>query len=108
MPLAAHLTCDMTKMAQIPYEEIKEFDEVLAAGTAAALVPIRSITMKSKDEKITFAVAETEPGPVCVKLLETLRGIQQGKLEDKQGWLYEVEKPVGFGSNGKAQMTLDD
>jgi branched-chain amino acid aminotransferase len=79
---------------QIPYEEIKEFDEVLAAGTAAALLPIKSITMKSKNDKITFAAAETEPGPVCVKLLETLRGLQQGKLEDKQGWLYKVERPV--------------
>jgi branched-chain amino acid aminotransferase len=84
----------MTNVFQIPYEEIKEFDEVLAAGTAAALLPIKSITMKSKNDKITFAAAETEPGPVCVKLLETLRGLQQGKLEDKQGWLYKVERPV--------------
>ena len=86
----------MTNVAQIPYEEIKEFDEVLAAGTAAALVPIRSITMNSKNDKITFAAAATEPGPVCVKLLENLRGLQQGKLEDKQGWLYEVERPAQF------------
>jgi branched-chain amino acid aminotransferase len=88
----------MTNAFQIPYDEIKEFQEVLAAGTAAALLPIKSITMKSKNEKISFAAAETEPGPVCVQLLETLRGIQQGKLEDKQGWLYKVEKPFLWGT----------
>jgi branched-chain amino acid aminotransferase len=98
LPLAAHLIFFMTNAFQIPYDEIKEFHEVLAAGTAAALLPIKSITMKSKNEKISFAAAETEPGPVCVQLLETLRGIQQGKLEDKQGWLYKVEKPFLWGT----------
>jgi branched-chain amino acid aminotransferase len=91
---------------QIPYDEIKEFDEVLAAGTAAALVPIKSITMNSKNDKITFAAAEKEPGPACVKLLTTLRGLQQGKIEDKQGWLYKVERPAQFGKtdvNGGAK-----
>jgi hypothetical protein len=42
LPLAAHLTCVMTNAFQIPYDEIKEFHEVLAAGTAAALLPIKS------------------------------------------------------------------
>ena len=94
MPPAAYLTCVLTNMLQIPYDEIKEFDEVIAAGTAAALLPIKSITMKSKNDKINFTAADTEPGPVCAKLLETLRGIQQGKLEDKHGWLYKVERPA--------------
>ena len=91
---------------QIPYDEIKEFDEVLAAGTAAALVPIKSITVETKNDKITLPVAEKEPGPACVKLLTTLRGLQQGKIEDKQGWLYRVERPAQFGktdANGGAK-----
>jgi branched-chain amino acid aminotransferase len=78
---------------EIPNAEIKEFDEVLAAGTAAALVPIRSITMRSKNDKTTYAAAAEVPGPACVQLLTTLKGIQQGKIEDKFGWLYPVEKP---------------
>lgn len=86
-----------TNASQIPYEEIREFDEVLAAGTAAALVPIKSITLSSKNDKISFPAAEKEPGPACVKLLTTLRGLQQGKIEDKQGWLFRVERPAQFG-----------
>ncbi|KZM23146.1 branched-chain-amino-acid transaminase [Ascochyta rabiei] len=89
-----------TESREIPYDEIKEFDEVLAAGTAAALVPIKSITLESKNDKITFPAAENEPGPVCVKLLTTLRGLQQGKIEDKQGWLYKVDRPEQFGKTG--------
>lgn len=53
--------------------------------------------MKSKNDKFTYAAAEKEPGPVCVKLLTTLRGLQQGKIEDKQGWLFKVERPEQFG-----------
>lgn len=90
---------------QIPYGELSEFDEVLAAGTAAALVPIRSITMESKGEKISYKDAAEEPGPVCVKLLTTLKGIQLGKIEDKQGWRIQVEKPAIWAkgsSNGHA------
>jgi branched-chain amino acid aminotransferase len=34
-----------------------------------------------------------EPGPVCVKLLTTLKAVQQGKLEDKWGWLDQVPEP---------------
>jgi branched-chain amino acid aminotransferase len=48
--------------------------------------------MGSKNDKFTYPAAQNEPGPVCVKLLTTLRGIQQGKIEDKQGWLFKVER----------------
>jgi branched-chain amino acid aminotransferase len=82
---------------QIAYDELKSFDEVLAAGTAAALVPIKTIVVESRGDKFTYPAAEKEPGPVCVKLLSTLRGFQQGKLEDKRGWLFKVEKPEQFG-----------
>jgi branched-chain amino acid aminotransferase len=53
--------------------------------------------MGSKNDKFTFPAAENEPGPICVKLLTTLRGLQQGKIEDKQGWLFKVERPEQFG-----------
>ena len=71
----------------IKYEELAEFAEVLAAGTAAALVPIKSITMRSKGDKFIYNRGSEEPGEVCVKLLTTLKGIQQGKIEDRFGWL---------------------
>jgi branched-chain amino acid aminotransferase len=81
---------------QIAYDELKSFDEVLAAGTAAALVPIKSITMDSRGDKFTYPAAEKEVPPTCAKLLSTLKGLQQGKIEDKQGWLLKVERPEQF------------
>ena len=74
---------------RILYEELKDLKEVMAAGTAASLVPIKSITKGS--EKFDYPVPENgEPGPVCTKLLTTLKGIQQGKIKDSFGWNFEV------------------
>jgi len=75
----------------IPYAEIPEFSEVMAAGTAAALVPIKSITMRSRNDTFSFDCGENEEGgEVCTKLLKTLKGIQSGEIEDGFGWLVEV------------------
>jgi len=86
----------------IHYDELKDFDEVMAAGTAAALVPIKSITMKSKNDKIEYQGGGDEPGPACIKLLTTLQGIQRGKIEDKFGWTSKVEAPSSFGGEAAA------
>ena len=64
----------------------------MAAGTAAALVPIKSITMRSRDDKFTYQNESDEPGPACVKLLTTLKGIQTGKIEDSFGWLETIKE----------------
>lgn len=95
-----------TESREIAYDELKSFDEVLAAGTAAALVPIKSIHLESKGDKFHYPAAAKDPGPVCAKLLTTLKGIQQGKIEDKKNWLFKVEKPEQFGKtqgNGDAK-----
>lgn len=65
----------------------------MAAGTAAALVPIKSITRKS-DKKTTSYIPEDseEPGPIVVKLLTTLKGIQAGTVKDTFGWNSKVEE----------------
>jgi len=76
----------MLNYFQIKYEELGKFDEVFAAGTAAALVPIKSITMKSTNDTFKYNGGGDEPGPICVKLLQTLQGIQRGKIEDTFGW----------------------
>jgi branched-chain amino acid aminotransferase len=79
---------------RIPYEELPEFAEVFAAGTAAALVPIKSITMLSKNDKFAFDVgADESGGEVCQQLLKTLKGIQNGTVEDKFAWNVEVTAP---------------
>lgn len=79
---------------RVCYEELGEFDEVIAAGTAAALVPVRSITMRSKGDEFEYRCGdEGQGGEVCVKLLQTLRGIQSGAVEDTWGWNLEVQAP---------------
>lgn len=80
--------------SKIPYSELPSFTEVIAAGTAAALVPIKSITMRSKNDKFVYGNGRTdEPGAAFTKLLTTLKGIQQGKIRDDFGWCEKVEEP---------------
>ncbi|KAK5108258.1 hypothetical protein LTR62_008642 [Meristemomyces frigidus] len=91
--------CDIAKSwgwkvekRSIQYAEIGTFTEVIAAGTAAALVPIKSITMRSKDEVFKYNGGGDEPGPVVVKLLAQLKGIQSGKVKDEFGWCDKVRE----------------
>ena len=81
----------------ILYAELPEFIEVMAAGTAAALVPIKSITMRSKDDKFVYRDGSDEVGPVASKLLGALKGVQVGKVKDTFGWLDVVESPEKYG-----------
>lgn len=90
---------------RVGYEELSRFDEVIAAGTAAALVPVRSITMRSRRDKFQYRCGDQgQGGEVCVKLLQTLRGIQSGTIEDAWGWNYEVQAPPkGWMEEGGAE-----
>ncbi|KAF3762788.1 branched-chain amino acid aminotransferase II [Cryphonectria parasitica EP155] len=99
----------------IKYAELADFAEVMAAGTAASLVPIRSITrrMTASDPKSLAATVRSHPrlsidtakgeetityipdtqedaGALCVKLLSQLKAIQMGKVEDKLGWCVTI------------------
>ena len=65
----------------------------MAAGTAAALVPIKSITMRSRNDKFVYQNNSDEPGPANTKLISTLKGIQNGKVEDSFGWNFTVNEP---------------
>lgn len=91
---------------RVPYDELPLFSEVMAAGTATALVPIRSISLESRGDRFTYDAGqggedgehgEAEGGAVCRKLLSTLRGIQSGDIPDPFGWLVDVEPvPAGW------------
>ncbi|KAH0602188.1 uncharacterized protein H6S33_010611 [Morchella sextelata] len=82
----------------VPLTELATFTEVMAAGTAAALVPIKSITMKSTNLKISYC--GDEPGEGVLALLKTLKGVQTGRLPDTFGWLVEVVEPPNTGVEG--------
>lgn len=77
----------------ITYDELPSFSEIVAAGTAAALVPIKSITMRSRNDRFYYREGSDEAGPAAIKLLSTLKGIQQGKIKDTFGWLEYVKEP---------------
>jgi len=103
-----------TEVRSIKYEELPTFSEVMAAGTAAALVPIRSITRLSDSKTSTYIPSESEePGPVCLKLLTTLKGVQLGKIKDTFGWNSKVGEvdvkkyAVGEQTNGVNGENVD-
>jgi len=107
----------------------------MAAGTAAALVPIRSITrradptspqslaLSAKDHaRVSFGDGEEtvtyipegveDAGALCLRLLTQLKGIQQGKVEDTFGWRFEVREEdakaiVASGNGDGEEPTVD-
>jgi branched-chain amino acid aminotransferase len=68
---------------QIPVEELAEFDEVGACGTAAVISPIKRIYDADNDIEYRYG---TEPGKVSLQLYEKLRGIQYGIEPDPYNW----------------------
>jgi len=70
----------------IPIEELADFEEAGACGTAAVITPIHSIADPDMGKTYTFGDSDN-PGPVTTKLYETLVGIQNGDLEDPFGWV---------------------
>lgn len=120
----------------INYRELPDFVEVFAAGTAAALVPIRSVTRRVEpsspqslcvarpgherlstlnkgEETVTYIPdGQADAGPLAIKLLTTLQGIQLGKLDDPFGWRFAVTeedgKKVAKAPNGAGEVETVD
>jgi len=69
----------------VPVEELSEFEEVGACGTAAVITPFSKVVDEDQDITYTFGDPKV-PGPVSTRLYETLVGIQNGDLEDSFGW----------------------
>ncbi|MCQ2608082.1 MAG: branched-chain amino acid aminotransferase [Bacteroidales bacterium] len=75
---------------QFPLIELAECDEAAECGTAAVISPISAVV--DPDENITYTFGDqVNPGKTCVKLYETLVGIQYGDVEDPFGWISFVE-----------------
>lgn len=69
-------------------DELAEFDEIGACGTAAVISPIKRIYDADLDKEYLYG---TEPGKISVQLYEKLRGIQCGTEEDIYGWTDIIE-----------------
>ncbi|KAK2051613.1 branched-chain amino acid aminotransferase II, partial [Colletotrichum caudatum] len=66
--------------------ELPTFTEVLAAGTAAGLVPVSCIHRKSTKETFEFLPG----GPAYEKLWGMLKSIQNGTAIDEFGWCHKL------------------
>jgi len=74
----------------VPVEELAEFDEVGACGTAAVISPICQIFDRDSDKVYQYC-KEGKAGPVSTKLYQKLKGIQEGLEPDSHGWITTIE-----------------
>lgn len=70
----------------IPEEELSEFDEAGACGTAAVISPIHKIDDLENGKSYLIA-KDGKPGPVSEKLYHLYRDIQYGIQPDTHGWV---------------------
>ena len=73
---------------EILLDEVKDFAECGLCGTAAVISPVGKIVDHGKE--ICFPSGMTEMGPVTKKLYDTLTGIQMGRIQAPEGWIYEI------------------
>jgi branched-chain amino acid aminotransferase len=71
----------------VRWDEIENFAEIGACGTAAVITPISSITRGGKT--LRFG-PEDKPGKTLQRLYDEIQGIQYGKLPDRHGWMMPV------------------
>ncbi|KAH3976646.1 hypothetical protein HBH98_160060 [Parastagonospora nodorum] len=74
---------------EIPWSECRFFDEVIAVGTAASLLPIRSLVRHSTDQKFVYG---EKTGECTARLSGALRDIMRGNIEDPFGWVDVVKE----------------
>lgn len=70
-----------------------KFSEMAAAGTAAVITPVRSVsyhTSATDVAKIKIGNGETA-GPGFIKAMTELTGIQSGDVQDTFGWMWPKE-----------------
>lgn len=71
----------------ILFDEISNFTEIGACGTAAVITPVYSVTRG--DKTYTFG-NERQAGVVLTKLFKAIQGIQYGEIEDRHNWLFKI------------------
>ncbi|XP_019437870.1 PREDICTED: branched-chain-amino-acid aminotransferase 2, chloroplastic-like isoform X2 [Lupinus angustifolius] len=69
----------------VTVDELIEADEVFCTGTAVGVAPVGSVTYQ--DKRVEYI---TGSGTICQELNSTLLGIQTGIIEDKNGWVIEI------------------
>lgn len=72
-------------------DELADFEEVGACGTAAVISPISEIHDRDSDRKFTYC-CDGKAGPISTKLYKKLQGIQFGDEPDTHGWVTVIEE----------------
>ncbi len=73
---------------KISKDELADFQECGLCGTAAVISPVGQIDDHGKE--IKFNDGKDEMGPVLKKIYDTLTGIQMGRIEAPEGWIYTI------------------
>jgi branched-chain amino acid aminotransferase len=60
--------------------------ETFACGTAAVITPVGEVRARTGD----FVVGDGSPGPLSMRLRESLLDIQHGRVPDTHSWLHRV------------------
>jgi branched-chain amino acid aminotransferase len=79
-----------TERRPVAVEELPEFSEVGACGTAAVISPIGKI-VDPENNRIYEYCRDGEPGKISMKLYNKLLAIQNGDAEDEFGWMTVVD-----------------
>ncbi len=74
----------------ISVEELADFEEAGACGTAAVISPIGKI-VDPEQNKIYSYCKDGKPGPISTKLFNRLIAIQYGDEPDKFGWIEIID-----------------
>ena len=89
MYVAEHYLGLKVEEREVYFDEVKDFAECGLCGTAAVISPVGKINDHGKE--ICFPSGMEEMGPITKKLYDTLTGIQMGRIEAPEGWLYEIK-----------------
>lgn len=72
----------------VAFDEVTNFAEVGACGTAVVITPVYQI---EREGQVYKTGPEIGCGPVLEKLYKTVQGIQYGELPDTHGWNVNVD-----------------
>lgn len=82
--------------APILLEDLGQFIEVGACGTAAVITPISAVHYR--DACFRFG-NPSQAGPTLTRLFQELQGIQYGDIADRHQWLTYVDVPATVATN---------
>ncbi len=89
MQLAMDMGLEVERRA-VDVEELADFDEVGACGTAAIISPIKKIVDRDSGKVYQFC-KDGKAGPVSTQLYKKLQDIQYGEVQDQHNWVTLLE-----------------